>query len=224
VAHRSSEYHARGLRPRAPTIQFCACPQNKSYLDWLNSERVMRLIGFPPSPLRPPPYLGRANHRHDAICARPKNETAPPQAAVGPVGALPESSPHTGIARQSIFNATDFHRASAGAQFSHSLGLQTRTARRPGAQKRAEAVAVMMFRRGISRAIGDSYIHTFIRHVQPSNVRHMGKKNAVFCLSLAKRGSVCSLDGSLEPFFQFSCRVSCTAPMGNGYQNLQRPH
>ena len=31
--------------------------QHKAYLDRLNSERVMRLIGFPPSPLRPPPCL-----------------------------------------------------------------------------------------------------------------------------------------------------------------------
>ena len=35
--------------------------QHKAYLDWLNSERVMRLIGFPPSPLRPPPLPQRAS-------------------------------------------------------------------------------------------------------------------------------------------------------------------
>jgi hypothetical protein len=32
-----------------------------NHLDWLNSERVMRLIGFSPSPLRPPPCLDRAS-------------------------------------------------------------------------------------------------------------------------------------------------------------------
>jgi predicted DNA-binding transcriptional regulator AlpA len=41
--------------------------QHKAYLDWLNSERVMRLIGFPPSPLRPPPCLSRAS---SAACPR----------------------------------------------------------------------------------------------------------------------------------------------------------